>query len=177
MTAISPEILSLQDQEIAKQVDNKYKHISKSGGWTYLEDEVGTKTKISKSGIVKTKRMFSDFKTKDELEKISKDLKVMSTSLFGVNPVYNVFILHEPEVCNKLFEKVRSDRKITSISFTLKEDIYVELKLDSYECRINMIGVSDTSDIIDIYNGIISSEEESLKKLSMEHLNVTESLF
>jgi hypothetical protein len=176
MTAFSPKISNLQDSDIAKYFENIGESVSKSGKWMYLENKVGTEIKILKSGIVESENSSEDIKVKDELIRISKDVKTISTNLFGTNPIFNVLISQNPNKC-KIFEKINKNKNITALSLTFKKKIHVELKIDQSECQINMYGISDTNDILNIYNGLVSNDEESLKTLNLEHMSIKESVF
>jgi len=177
ITAFSPKLLNLQDKDIAKYFGKKSNHIYKYGEWVCLEDKKGTEIKIFKTGIIESEKTFDDLKVKDELTRISKDIKRISTNLFGVNPIYNVLISQNPDKCKKIFEKINNNKNIKALSLTFRKKLHVELRIDKYKCQISMIGISDTNDIITIYNGIVNDNEETLKMLNLEHMSITESVF
>jgi len=176
ITAFSPKIMSLKDQDIAKYFGKKCNQFYKYREWVCFEDNEGTEVKIFKTGIVESEKTFEDLKVKDGLIRISKNVKRISINLFGANPIYNVLISQNPDKCKKIFEKINNNKNIKALSLTFRKKLHVELRIDKYECQISMIGISDTNDIINIYNGIVNGDEEILKMLNLEHMSITESV-
>ncbi len=164
--AISSKILTLGDSEICSYFRDKNVDSIKSDKWISFDNIDGTNIKISKTGIVETKELFDDKNIKEKLTKLADITRNIASNLFSTKVIYDVFIHQNLNIGMDIFKKAaKHGEKIESISCTLKNKVYVEIKKKEIGYWIILKGIEDIEDIKTVYDALASGKNEPLKQL------------
>ncbi|RZB29357.1 MAG: hypothetical protein AEth_01325 [Candidatus Argoarchaeum ethanivorans] len=175
--AISPKILTLKDAEIFTYFRDKNVNHIKSDEWIFFDDVTGINIKISKTGIAETTRIFEEMNVKDRLFELANTTQNIASELFRTNAIYDVFIYQNLNTNLEISKKVsKYGEKIESLSFTFKNNIYVDVKIGTLGYWIIMKGISDVEDIITIYDAILNDNGKSLRKSGCKDFKAVVSL-
>lgn len=167
--AFSPKILSLTDDKIFSYFKENRNYI-KSNEWITFDDFNRKSVKISKTGIAETKEFFEGGNLKNRLSELSNKTQKIALELFHTKAIYDVFI-HQNLNINLDFLKMNdSSDKIESISFSIENNIYVDIKKVNVGYWIIMKGISDIKHIIALYTAIINGDSEKLRKLGCKNI-------
>ena len=173
--AISPKILTLNDENIFSYFNYKNANYIKSEEWLYFNNK-GVNIKILRTGIAETKELFEGKNVKDILIELTNATQDIALRLFSTEVIYDVFINQNLNINLNYWKKNTDNERIESLLFYFKNNMSVNLKRTTAGYRIVMKGISDIESIITVYIALINTNNELLKKMGCNDIKAVVSI-
>jgi len=163
--ALCPRILSLKNQAIISYIEN-FQSSNKSSSirpvykktrdWVVSERD-RLKIKIFNSGIVEIKENSIESDVINQFTYLSNIARNVSKDLFHSEVIYDIsiFFSGKDELIDKKCDIFKKD-DILSISSTLQDDIYCELRKEGTGYWIFIRGIKNANDMTKLFQSILS---------------------
>jgi len=165
--AFCPQILSLKNQVIISYIEKSHNLRSnnssiikpvykKTRDWIFVEEN-RLKIKIFKSGIVEIKENSIESNILNHFSYLSDIAQKVSKDLFHSQAIFDISIFLNGK--DDLFDKkcgIFKKDDILSISSTLQDDIYCELRKESSGYWIFIRGIKNANDVPKLFQSILS---------------------